>query len=200
MSLKNYNTICKKQRKKKLQKKKKSFNFHSRAFSVKSPASRVQRPESSVQSPASRVQRSESNVQGPESRAQSPTFASRVQEFRYAERNNSQSFKCSNCKNLFPPCVCYWYNLLWWMFSFYGRSAALLKRNSNAERKYFALNIAKLLRTAFLKQPWWLPLKNICTGEKVVWNYYIWRFASRFVSVFDLCVFFAFIEKKRRSN
>ena len=37
-----------------------------------------------VQSPASRVQRPESSVQSPASRLQHPTLVSRVQEFRYA--------------------------------------------------------------------------------------------------------------------
>ena len=76
----------------------KSLNVHSLAFSVRSPASRVQELEPSVQSPASRVQCPESSVQSPESsvqspasgvqgpasRVQRPTLASRVQELRYA--------------------------------------------------------------------------------------------------------------------
>ena len=69
----------------------KIFNVHSLAFSVRSPASRVQSPAfkvqsaasrvqspaSSVQSPAFRVQRPESSVQSPASRAQRLTLASR---------------------------------------------------------------------------------------------------------------------------
>ena len=72
---------------------------------VQSPASRVQRPESSIQSPASRVQRAEFSVQNPasrvqfpesrvqraDSRVQHPTLASRVQEFRYANRKSLNS-------------------------------------------------------------------------------------------------------------
>ena len=87
------------------------LDFHSLAFSVRSSASRVQRPEFRVQRPESKVQRPESNVQCPEcsvqspesrvqspaSRVQRPTLASRVQEFRYANlilfRNSIRSTK-----------------------------------------------------------------------------------------------------------
>ena len=48
------------------------LDFHSLAFSVRSSASRVQRPEFRVQRPESKVQRPESNVQCPECSVQSP--------------------------------------------------------------------------------------------------------------------------------
>ena len=32
------------------------------------------------------------------------------------KRNKPQTFKSGSCKNLFLEYVCYWYNLLWWMF------------------------------------------------------------------------------------
>ena len=64
----------------------KIFNVHSLAFSVRSPASRVQSPAFKVQSAASRVQSPASSVQSPafrvqrpESSVQSPAFNSCVQ-------------------------------------------------------------------------------------------------------------------------
>ena len=36
--------------------------------------------------------------------------------FLCLKRNNSQTFESSGCKNPFPQCVCYWCNLLRWMF------------------------------------------------------------------------------------
>ena len=35
------------------------------------------------------------------------------------KRNDPQTFKSGSCKNPFLQCVCYWYNLLRWMFLFY---------------------------------------------------------------------------------
>ena len=32
------------------------------------------------------------------------------------KRNNPQTFTSASWKNPFLQCVCYWYNLLWWMF------------------------------------------------------------------------------------
>ena len=32
------------------------------------------------------------------------------------KRNDPQTFKSGSCKNPFLQCVCYWYNLLRWMF------------------------------------------------------------------------------------
>ena len=33
-----------------------------------------------------------------------------------SEKNDQQTFKSGSCKNPFLQCVCYWYNLLRWMF------------------------------------------------------------------------------------
>ena len=38
-----------------------------------------------------------------------------LQAFNYLKGNVSQTFESSSCKKRFPKCVCYWYNVLWWM-------------------------------------------------------------------------------------
>ena len=34
----------------------------------------------------------------------------------YLKRSKPQTFKSGSCKSLFLQYVCYWYNLLWWIF------------------------------------------------------------------------------------
>ena len=65
-----------------------------------------------TQSPASRVQRPESSVQSPASRVQGQTLASRVQEIRYAERIElpNHLFLLTTLKSIFgflPECIFY---------------------------------------------------------------------------------------------
>ena len=59
--------------------------------------------------------------------------------------NDPQTFTSGSCKNPFLQCICYWYNLLWWIFWFHvisGRYYRLWKMNVTLR---FFLSIVLLL-------------------------------------------------------